>query len=88
MQNMDTIPGTRTADEDRSPAIAGRPPLFSQEDLDQAFDEAARSGLYSSDELADLRRMRIRPSTHPMRSSDQLVKKRPPWLAFIFRLFS
>jgi hypothetical protein len=43
------------------------------EDLERIYEEAARSGLYSTDELSWMRQMRIRPSTHPLRSSDRLV---------------
>lgn len=57
-------------------------------DLERVYEEAARSGLYTPEQLARMRRMRIRPSTHPIRSSDQLVRKRPAWLAFVLRLFS
>jgi len=57
-------------------------------ELEQVYEEAARSGLYTTEQLERMRRMRIRPSTHPIRSSDNLVKKRPAWLAFVLRLFS
>jgi hypothetical protein len=57
-------------------------------DLEHAYEEAARSGLYTAEQLERMRQMDIRPSTHPIRSSDQLVKKRPAWLAFVLRQFS
>jgi hypothetical protein len=57
-------------------------------DPERMYEEAERSGLYSPEQLARMRRMRIRPSTHPIRSSDRLVEKRPAWLAFVLRLFS
>jgi len=57
-------------------------------ELERVYEEAARSGLYTPDQLSRMRGMRIRPSIHPIRSSDRLVKKRPAWLAFVLRLFS
>jgi hypothetical protein len=57
-------------------------------DLERVSEEAVRPGLYTPDPLSRMRGMRIRPSTHPIRSSDRLVKKRPAWLAFVLRLFS
>jgi hypothetical protein len=87
MKNMDMSSATRGSHRDRWPSSAATPPLFSPEDLDRAFDEAARSGLHTPEALERMRRHGgIRPATGPWRDLPQPVKLTPRWLAFLLRM--
>jgi hypothetical protein len=56
------------------------------EDLDDLFEQAARSGLHTPERLAWMREHGIRPATHRWEGPrEPPVRLRPAWLAFLLR---
>jgi hypothetical protein len=66
------------------PLWATRYPLCSPEDMEEAFEAAARSGLYTPKRLEWMRQHKIRPASKRW-TPPTPAKLRPWWLAFLLR---
>ena len=62
------------------------PPLLPG--IDEVFERAVRTGLYTPEQLESYRRSGIRPATGRAAGLEEPVKQRPAWLAFIYRVFN
>ena len=84
MQKLDTDRAIPESDDSGLPLRATRYPLFSPEDMEEAFEAAARSGLHTPEQLEWMRKHGIRPATQPWRGPREPVKLR----AVVARLFA
>jgi len=61
--------------------------LFDGETAEEVFAGAARSGLYTPEELQRYRENGIRPAQRHPRVPEELVVPNPRWLSFLLRTF-
>ena len=85
MQKLDTSPAAPASEESELPIGAPRYPLFSPEDMEEAFEAAARSGLHTPERLEWMRKHNIRPASKRWEGPSGPIKLRPWWLAFLLR---
>ena len=85
MQKTQTNRATPELDEADVPLRATRYPLCSPEDMEEAFEAAALSGLYTPEQLEWMRQHKIRPASKEWEGPSGTIRVRSWWLAFLFR---